>query len=382
MKPTRILVSILSLILAGLAGGCASVGAFQTAVAVQEEKRTPSADWALHIAILDVGQADAIAMVTSEGKACLIDAGEYSRDAATVARFLRSQGENGVGRIDTVELAFATHYDKDHIGGFAPLIAKGITINKLADQGPSLKRKGATTYTSFLNAVGDPDDTGKAGIRTRAIEGQEWTLGPARIRCVSVRGDTAGTAYDLPLDPSQRHVDENPGSVALLVTIGEFEFYSAGDQTSSDWQSEPDAEIGVVKSGALGRAGPDIDVLKVSHHGSDTSTGAVFVQSLQPEVAVISSTHAKDEIPKMTSIMQLTKNGAVVLITGDGRDPVTGQFPQSTHPVDDGYVPPKELVVNEAGTVHIYVARDGLSYRVRAEGFDRSFSARDSDNKR
>ncbi|MCY4486760.1 MAG: hypothetical protein OXF11_06535 [Deltaproteobacteria bacterium] len=51
---------------------------------------------------------------------------------------------------------------------------------------------------------------------------------------LTVRGDTDGTAHDLDLDPAGKteSFDENPGSIALLIRLGEFVFYTTGDQTS------------------------------------------------------------------------------------------------------------------------------------------------------
>ena len=51
-----------------------------------------------------------------------------------------------------------------------------------------------------------------------------------KIICVAVRGDTANEDNDLDLDPAEgdKGFDENPGSVALLVRLGEFELYTAG----------------------------------------------------------------------------------------------------------------------------------------------------------
>ena len=49
-------------------------------------------------------------------------------------------------------------------------------------------------------------------------------------------------------------------------------------------------------------------------------------------------------------------------------------------PDDDGFVPPPDMFVNDAGDVHILVAADGESYRVFGAGEWREFSAVDSDN--
>jgi competence protein ComEC len=348
-------------------------------------------DWGLHIAILDVGQADAIVMVAPDGNVCLVDAGHGSGAADRISDFLRDEEDNGFGEITTVKLGFVTHYDLDHMGGFASLLDSGIAFSSIYDQGPSIKRNGATRYTEYLQAVGDLNDnmldddsaTEDNFIRKKANVGLHWKLGDAKIRCVAVRGDTKGSTYDQELDPSVSDIDENPGSIALFVTLGDFEFYTAGDQSSSAWKDEPDTEIAVVNSGVLGQEN-DIDVIKLSHHGSDTSTGDAFIDSLDPEVAVISSKYRNnDRLPKMVSIKQVVENGGLVYVTGDGHDPQTGTFSNSNHSEDDDFSPPEGTVFNDAGDVHIFVSIDGLNYVVVAEDGDwNEFSAVDSENLR
>lgn len=225
--------------------------------------------------IFDVGQADAIALVSPDGEACVIDAGHGSTAAGKIKTFLGDQNANGAGVITTAKLGFVTHYDLDHVGGFAPLIGSGVAFSSVYDQGPSRKRQGAAKYTEYITAVGDPndnmqdDDTEATNpfVRKLAKVGRHWKLGDAKIRCVSARGDTKGNTHDIDLDPSANDIDENPGSIALIVTLGDFEFYTAGDQSSDDWKSKPDTEVAVVNSKVLGPEN-DIDVLTgIIHKG-------------------------------------------------------------------------------------------------------------------
>jgi len=347
-------------------------------------------NWGLHIVVFDVGQADAIAMVSPDGQACVIDAGNTVESGKRVAQFLLSETENGVGALTEVKLGFATHYDKDHIGGFLALVEEGISFNSMYDQGSSLKREDpivTSAYGKYIEAAGDTnrnltqDSFEDSYVRKTARVGLHWKLGDAKIRCVSARGDTRGSNHDLPnRDPSVAKIDENPGSIALYITLGEFEFYTAGDQTSDDWQNKPDTEMSVINSGVLGD-NSDIDVLKVNHHGSDTSTGQEFVQALDPEVAIITAKHGTHHLPRMISIMQLIENSAKVFITGDGIDPATGTFSYSNQTNDDnGYLPDTTMFVNNAGDVHIYVSADGNSYKVVYGDLWEEYSSVDADN--
>lgn len=332
----------------------------------------------LHIVFFNVGQADAVAIVAPDGEAAVIDAGLGSSSAHKVAAFLRDAEENGAGEIADVKLGVVTHYDLDHVGGFPSFGDENISFRAVYDQGPSLKRHNAKRYKEYVEFVGDPNDNGEEDqgeegyIRHRVTVGQSWKLGDATVTVVSVRGDTRGSQDDLDLDPRDKDIDENPGSIALLVTLGDFELYTAGDQTSDDWKAEPDAEIGVVHSGALGDDN-DVDVLKANHHGSDTSNGREFVQALDPEVVVVSADYRSDyKLPKLVSLKQFIEAGATVYVTGDGLAP-NGRFAQSSVAEDNGYTPPNGTVFNEAGDVHILVSRDGTRYRVFGAGAWREF---------
>jgi beta-lactamase superfamily II metal-dependent hydrolase len=359
------------------------VGVPMSLTAEAEDAAPP---WGLHIVVLDVGQADAIVAVSDDGEAMVIDAGHGKTAADRILGFLGDAEQNGFGVIDEVKTVVVTHYDQDHVGGVAGLI-DGVSVLRVFDQGPSQRRRGAATYTTYLAAVGDANDNltddesseTHPYIRRKARPGNNWRVGEARARVVAVRGDTKGTAHDLELDPAQASINENPGSVAVLVTLGEFELYTAGDQTSDDWKSEPDTEIGVVASGVLG-ADPDIDVLKVNHHGSDTSTGDAFVNALDPEVAIISSQFRSDHrLPRLTTIKQLVENDAVVYVTGKGKGP-DSKFAQSSHAEDDGYEVPEGAVFDDAGDVHVIVDKDGRGYSIRVGDKSTRFSSVDSDN--
>ena len=201
---------------------------------------------------------------------------------------------------------------------------------------------------------------------------------------MAVRGDTKGTESDLDLDPADTHIDENPGSIALLIQLGDFEFYTAGDQTSAEWRKtrEPPAvEKSVLDSGAI-PGGNDIDVFKVSHHGSDTSTGKRLAEELLPEVAIISTEHGKYEHPKRVVLKQLQDNRSYVLITGNGQN-ARGRYADSGETrEDDSFTPSPDAVLNEQGDVTILVSREGDRYTVTGNTFSKTFSAVDKHNVR
>ncbi len=161
--------------------------------------------------------------------------------------------------------------------------------------------------------------------------------------------------------------------------------YAAGDQTDDDWRSEPAVEEAVVASGAI-PGGSDIDVFKVSHHGSDTSNSPAFIQALDPEVAVISSKFRSDHrLPKRITLKQVQENRCYVLITGEVLDPATGDYSDSpnTSADDPGvFSVSQNAVFNSQGNVTVLVSRDGGRYTVIGDSFGKTFSAADADNQR
>ena len=245
-------------------------------------------------------------------------------------------------------------------------------------------------YGSYVNSVGDPNDNYRQDanepefVRHRAEFGQIETIGKndnIEIRVLSVRGDTEGTANDIDRSIDDQNRNENPGSIALLIRLDEFEFYTAGDQTDNDWKSEPPVEESLVASGAIPN-GDDIDVIKVNRHGSDTSTAANFVTAIDPEVALISTRFgAGDRLPKKIVIQQFNDNRSYVLITGDGTDPATDEFTASIG--DDGdetFTPDASATFNAQGNLTVLVSTDGARYTVMGDSFARTFSSVDANN--
>lgn len=348
-----------------------------------------SGEWGLKIIVLNVGQADAVLLITPNGDVALIDSGKTSTAGKQIADYLASKTLNDVGSLKTIDLLYTTHYDSDHIGGLTALANKGVHIRKAFDQGLSLKRHTSSTYLDYTGTVGDPNDNLKRDaqeshfVRHVIAYGQIEHMGledQVEIKCVSVRGDTEGTTYDLGLDPSKEDIDENPGSIALLVRLGDFEFYTAGDQTDNDWKSKPDTEERLLNSGAI-PGGNDIDVLKVSHHGSDTSTSKALVVKMAPEVAMISAKYTKgDKLPKKITLKTLQENQSYVLITGDGLDLETQDYSDALVPEDDGFRVSDEAVFNDQGNIVILVSADGEKYTVLGGSFSKTFDSKDSAN--
>jgi competence protein ComEC len=356
--------------------------------------------WGLKIVVFNVGQADAILVLTPNGDTCLIDSGQASSAGNRVADYLEDPARNGVGALSSIDVLYSTHYDADHIGGLPQIRKRGVTIRKAFDQGLAGARAmktdddKPTVFAKYVAAVGDPNNDlvkkpeESEFVRHRMTFGGREHLGTdhdVEIRCVGVGGDTAGDEHDLTLDPSDPKFDGNPGSIALLIRFGEFELYTAGDQTDDHWKHEmPAVEDTILDAEAI-PGGRDIDVFKVSHHGSDTSNSPRLVEAIDPEVAIISSTHTHHGLPRRITLKTLQDNRCFVLITGDGKNPETDDYAESSETDTDtpeNFVVNSAAVFNDQGDVTVMVSRDGSRDTVLGRSFTKTFSAKDADNQR
>lgn len=203
----------------------------------------------LRVAVLDVGQGDSIAIVAPSGCAALVDGGP-SGSGPRIKSWLHKQGAT---RID---FALASHYHSDHVGGLDE-VEEGsdpLSVTAVYDRGDSSST--APAYEEYAAAFSD---------RRQAVKvGDSWTL--CDEVCFQVVGVNAGGSST---------EDENALSVVLRMRYGPFTMLLGGDLTG-DAESNLKAALGPV------------DVYKVHHHGSATSSTASFLAKIRPSVSMVS----------------------------------------------------------------------------------------------
>ena len=207
----------------------------------------------LEVLMIDVGQGDAIALRSPRGRWLLVDAGPPLRTgpdpgAHPVVRALRARG---VGRLEGFVL---THPDLDHIGGATAVIAS-FDIGAVYD--PALPA-GKTDYLEVLAAA--------------SAASVPWVAARAG-RTIDCDGVTVQILH--PSDPLAAEGGVNEASVILRVTYGDFDALLTGDA-----YKEVERRIAALVT--------DLELLKVGHHGSDTSTDSLLLALAQPEVAIVS----------------------------------------------------------------------------------------------
>lgn len=231
------LLSLL-LILALLLAGCA----------LPADTAAPVSGEGLTVSFIDVGQADC-ALLECGGEFMLIDGGNRD-DGQLVVSYLEQQG------VETLSAVVCTHAHEDHVGGLPSVLAVYPTQAVYAP---------TRTYASKVF-----DDfvyyTDQQGLEiTIPAPGDTWTLGQASVTV---------------LGPVKSYAETNDTSIVLRVSYGETDFLFTGDM-------ETTAENDMLDYWG-GRISWKADVLKVGHHGSNTSTGYRFLNEVAPDYAVIS----------------------------------------------------------------------------------------------
>ena len=203
----------------------------------------------MEVHFIDVGQGDSILIITPGGKTMLIDAGTQSRGNDVLAYLRRLN-------INSIDIVVGTHAHADHIGGLITVMEE-LPVGKLIDSG---KAHTTVTYNNYLDVI---DRKNIPFVLGRA--GDVVALDPK----VSVKVLHPGSNYD-------SH-SLNDASVVIKVIHGNIGFLFTGD-------AEEHAEAEIL---ARNYNFSQIDILKVGHHGSSTSTSRAFFNAISPTSAVI-----------------------------------------------------------------------------------------------
>jgi competence protein ComEC len=207
---------------------------------------SPPPSGSLSISFIDVGQGDGV-LVQAGGEEYLIDAGR-PEEGPNVVDFLRSRG------VEDLDAIVVSNPDADHIGGFLDVF-DAFEVDTVYVSGDP---KGTLTYNTFLRGV---RDEGSELEVVRAGRRMEWG---------GVRADVIGPP------PGELYSETNDNSVAILLTYGTARVLLAGDAEAREEEYMASGPY----TGAL-------TLLKVTHHGSNTSSTPLFLSRFPPRIAVI-----------------------------------------------------------------------------------------------
>lgn len=221
---------------AGAAQATGNTGAESTGIA---QAGTLTVTW------LDVGQGDA-AVIQCDGQSMLIDGGKPEKSSYIYA-WLQQHG------LSYLDVIVATHVDADHIGGLSGALNY------------------ASVGTAYCPVTTGTTETFQSFVKYLAQRGKQITVPTA--------GETfaLGGAQVQILGPLHRAEDSNDNSIVLKVSFGATSFLFTGDAERAEEQDLLNAGVNLQST-----------VLKVGHHGSDTSTSYSFLRAVAPQYAVIS----------------------------------------------------------------------------------------------
>ena len=225
----------------------------------------------LRVYCLDVGQGDSI-LITNNNKTMLIDA-STNEMGSRVVKYLNDLG------IKKIDYLVGTHPHEDHIGGLDNVI-KNFDIGTIYMPNVVATTK---TYEEVIDAI-----SAKKLKVTSPKTGDKFTVGNAECEVMSIRNDKD---------------DYNNCSIVIKMDFNNVSYLFTGD-----------AEESVESS----RKWPHIDVLKVGHHGSNTSSSKNFLEQIKPEVALISvgqgNTYGH---PTQATLKRLSNIGAKIYKTDE-----------------------------------------------------------------
>jgi competence protein ComEC len=291
---------------------------------------TPEAGLAVYF--MDVGQADS-ALVCCDGAHMLIDGGNVA-DSNLVYSFLEKHGA------DYLEYIVATHAHEDHVGG----LSGALNYAKAGTALCPVMEFDSKAFGNFKKYLG------QQGVEITVPQpGDTFKLGGADVEILGPINETTNT---------------NNTSIVMRIVYGDTSILFTGD-------AEREEEADILE------AGYDISstILKVGHHGSETSTSYPFLREVMPQYAVI-SVGAKNSYghPDEDTLSRLRDAGATVYrtdtqgtvtCTSDGKT-VTFQTERNAGAASTPTAPPSSP--EATGTAYIGNIRSHKFHRPECSG--------------
>jgi len=250
------------------------------------------------VTFLDVGQGDAVLLTFPDGRNALIDAGprgfKYDAGKWVIEPYLKRE------RIAEIHALIVSHADADHLGG-VPHIMRNFKVKEVWDNGLEKDSRLFREYLSLVDSLNINRRIFRAGTVITDFN-------PVQIYVLHPSGNISG----------QANLSANDASLSLKITYRDIDFLFMGDiEEAGEHQISRFEDV------------LQCEVLKVSHHGSKTSSNRLLLDLVEPELAVISvggmnrfgHPHAEvlERLNLVHSKILRTDRNAAILLKTDGR---------------------------------------------------------------
>lgn len=236
----------------------------------------------LKVHFIDVGQGDATFIELPNNKCMLIDAGERSY-GGVVKKYISNLGYSEVNYV------IGTHPHTDHIGGLEEIVSS-FDINYIYLPSVSSNSK---TFENLISTISD----------------KKLKINKAKAGISLFSDDNISGYFVAPVNDSYSNL--NNYSATLLLKYNNVKFLFMGD---AEVLSENEITDNI-----------DVDIIKIGHHGSNTSSGIDFVNRVSARYGIISVGknsygHPNDEVIKRwvsngASIYRTDINGNIIVNT-------------------------------------------------------------------
>lgn len=250
--------------------------------------------WAhtFHITFLNIGQGDATLINFDNGQKMLVDCGPDKSVLARLSRALPLWDR-------TIDYLLITHPDLDHYGGCVDVLRR-YKIKKIITNGRS---KPNDRYWEEVESAMRNEPAERVTMASATV----WTIAGDTLEFIS---PDPNLVLDVKSD------DSNNYSIAFKIQHKDLSFLLTGDM-------EEPLEKALLKKYCApflkDASCPSLaaTVLKVGHHGSNSSSGSEFLNSVKPQTAVISVGKNRYGHPSPRVIKRLERAGATILRTDE-----------------------------------------------------------------
>lgn len=246
--------------------GVLGVVAMLSLVAVYAYGQTNS----LEVHFFDVGQGDAIFIEMPDGRQILIDGGPNDKVIEKLNSVMPFWDRS-------IDMIIATHADADHLTGLVPVL-EHYDVDVVLWNGIEAETKTFKMWQELVEEEGAEVLVSKYGMRFVLSDSAFFEiLHPYKAGPGPALGRPAPKERGSPRLQSGR---QNDYSLVVRFVYGEDSFLFAGD-------IERQSEYKIIS----GNDYIESDILKVAHHGSKTSSSELFLEKVNPKIAVVSSGH-------------------------------------------------------------------------------------------